>query len=462
KHGIVTESYGGQSPVFRSKGGPVDPVLVSIAERLSKTTGKTVQEGHVLMLWQRYNGIVFVTTTSKEARLKEYLDAAALPDLTREEVAAIDKAGSELHKRHFANVFPDDIRWSQVRIILVPIGFISIVVRYGISTAVLLSASRLNLFPVFPALSNFLSSFSGYAAYGEVSPLILKTDAFEPSSSAFGTLSDSSFIYVLLAIYGASTSTTTLACLSVLLNTPTTSAETIAANIISVSFPQRMILLSSYLPFFFLPLYMTVDMAFRIEKLVAAGLRAGADAASAENCDILWSTRFFRSSQPPTRVLFGTSLPFFKTSFKNNMYLISPSPDFFFSCQSPHRPSSQSSTSNPANTTLPTLSFTSQTPRPTTIVLALACGLLVSGLFLTAVFFLVCRQSDRIDEEDPFDNSYERRANPWYPNKQQLPKGPMSLSQDSTFNSNNSIATIPKAFVLGERYPSFPLRPGIA
>ncbi|THH17240.1 hypothetical protein EW146_g3539 [Bondarzewia mesenterica] len=101
KHGIVTESYGGQSPVFRSKGGPVDPVLISIAERLSKTTGKTVQEGHVLMLWQRYKGIVFVTTTSKEARLKEYLDAAALPDLTTEEVAAIDEAGSELHKRHF-------------------------------------------------------------------------------------------------------------------------------------------------------------------------------------------------------------------------------------------------------------------------------------------------------------------------------------------------------------------------
>lgn len=61
KHAIVTESYGGQSPIFRSKGTSLDPVLSSIAERLSKSSGKTVQEGHVLMQWQKAKGIVFVT-----------------------------------------------------------------------------------------------------------------------------------------------------------------------------------------------------------------------------------------------------------------------------------------------------------------------------------------------------------------------------------------------------------------
>ena len=85
--------------------------------------------------------------------------------------------------------------------------------------------------------------------------------------------SDSRLIYVLLVIYGASTSTTTLACLSVLMQTPTTSPSTIAANVVSVSSTQRMMLYSSYLPFFFLPLGMTVDMGLRIQSLVVSGLR---------------------------------------------------------------------------------------------------------------------------------------------------------------------------------------------
>ena len=39
----------------------MDPVLTTIAERLSKTVGRPVQDAHVLLLWQRYKGIVFVT-----------------------------------------------------------------------------------------------------------------------------------------------------------------------------------------------------------------------------------------------------------------------------------------------------------------------------------------------------------------------------------------------------------------
>lgn len=108
KHGIITQSYAGQSPIFRSKGGPVDPVLTTIAERLSKTVGKPVQEAHILLLWQRYKGIVFVTTTTKEARLAEYISTANLPDLTAEEVAAIDAAGATYHKRHFTSFWPEN------------------------------------------------------------------------------------------------------------------------------------------------------------------------------------------------------------------------------------------------------------------------------------------------------------------------------------------------------------------
>ncbi|OBZ66680.1 Transmembrane protein 97 [Grifola frondosa] len=81
-------------------------------------------------------------------------------------------------------------------------------------------------------------------------------------------------IYVLLLVYAASTTTTTLPCLAVILSTPVTSASTVAANVFSITSEQRLLLLSSYIPFFLLPLLMTVDMAFRVLKLVKAGSNA--------------------------------------------------------------------------------------------------------------------------------------------------------------------------------------------
>ncbi|KAG9312794.1 transmembrane protein 6/97 [Chiua virens] len=86
-----------------------------------------------------------------------------------------------------------------------------------------------------------------------------------------GLWKDCRSVYLLLLVYGASTATTTLPCVTVLLATPTTSAQTIAAGIQSVTPSQRLMLLSSYLPFFLLPLYMAVDMAGRVSKLVQAG-----------------------------------------------------------------------------------------------------------------------------------------------------------------------------------------------
>jgi len=86
-----------------------------------------------------------------------------------------------------------------------------------------------------------------------------------------GLWKDSRSIYILLLIYGASTATTVLPCLAVLLSTPITSADTIAAGVPSVSASQRLLLLSSYVPFFVLPAFMTFDMATRIARLVRVG-----------------------------------------------------------------------------------------------------------------------------------------------------------------------------------------------
>ncbi|KAI0247962.1 NADP-dependent oxidoreductase domain-containing protein [Lactifluus subvellereus] len=108
QYGIVTESYGGLSPIFRFKGGPLDPVLASIAKRLSDTTGKPFSEAQVLFLWQREKGVVIVTTTAKESRLAEYLETLDAPRLTDEEIALIDEAGAKEHHRQFTPVYPSE------------------------------------------------------------------------------------------------------------------------------------------------------------------------------------------------------------------------------------------------------------------------------------------------------------------------------------------------------------------
>ncbi|KAI0333883.1 Aldo/keto reductase [Cubamyces sp. BRFM 1775] len=99
KHNILATSWGGITPLVHLKGGPVDPVLVSVRERLEKDTGKTVTEGQVLGLWLRYQGIPQITSSSKLERVKEYLATEDLPDLTEEEFQRINKEGAKKHHR---------------------------------------------------------------------------------------------------------------------------------------------------------------------------------------------------------------------------------------------------------------------------------------------------------------------------------------------------------------------------
>ena len=77
-----------------------------------------------------------------------------------------------------------------------------------------------------------------------------------------------------MLLYGASTATTTLPCVAVLFQTPETTALTIAKGIASVTPEQRVLLLSSYIPFLLVPLIMAIDMAYRILDLVKVGIRA--------------------------------------------------------------------------------------------------------------------------------------------------------------------------------------------
>ena len=59
--GIAIESYGGQTPVVRVPGGPLDSTLNSIKERLEKTYGKPVTAGQVLSKWLLQKDVIVVT-----------------------------------------------------------------------------------------------------------------------------------------------------------------------------------------------------------------------------------------------------------------------------------------------------------------------------------------------------------------------------------------------------------------
>ncbi|PCH37782.1 Aldo/keto reductase [Wolfiporia cocos MD-104 SS10] len=110
-HNIVPASYGCFAPLTHAKDGPVDPVLAAAATRLGKDTGKQVSLGQVLHLWLRARGIVAITTSTKETRIKEYVATAELPDLTEDELKAIDEAGSQMHHQVFAEFLnPEGVR----------------------------------------------------------------------------------------------------------------------------------------------------------------------------------------------------------------------------------------------------------------------------------------------------------------------------------------------------------------
>jgi diketogulonate reductase-like aldo/keto reductase len=48
------------------------------------------------------------STTRTESRIQEYVDAAQVPDLTVEDMAAINHAGATTHYRHFKGIFKDE------------------------------------------------------------------------------------------------------------------------------------------------------------------------------------------------------------------------------------------------------------------------------------------------------------------------------------------------------------------
>ena len=85
-------------------------------------------------------------------------------------------------------------------------------------------------------------------------------------------LTGTTAIYTLLLVYAASTATTTLACIAVVLAAPDASASDVPGRALTPE--QRLLLLSSYVPFFLVPLVMALDMGARVHRLVGEATAA--------------------------------------------------------------------------------------------------------------------------------------------------------------------------------------------
>jgi len=102
KHQIVTQAYGPLSPVLRHPGGPLKPILTKIAERLG------TDEANVLLKWTIQKGVVAITTSSNEGRIKKMAGVGELGELTKEEMDEIDKVGRGVHFRGYAEHMSTD------------------------------------------------------------------------------------------------------------------------------------------------------------------------------------------------------------------------------------------------------------------------------------------------------------------------------------------------------------------
>ncbi|KAI9852053.1 MAG: hypothetical protein M1838_002022 [Thelocarpon superellum] len=93
-HGILTEAYGPLTALTKASPGPTDEVIARIAQKYG------VSEGAVTLRWCLDQNIVAVTTSGKEERLKEYLQATTFT-LSPDEIAEIDREGAKKHFRGF-------------------------------------------------------------------------------------------------------------------------------------------------------------------------------------------------------------------------------------------------------------------------------------------------------------------------------------------------------------------------
>jgi 2-dehydropantolactone reductase len=98
QHGILVSSYGPLGPLVKG----TTPELVSYLDELAGKYEKSPNQ--VLLRWHLQTGVLPITTTNKEERLKESLDIYDF-ELTDAETTKISEIGAKDHLRRF---FKDD------------------------------------------------------------------------------------------------------------------------------------------------------------------------------------------------------------------------------------------------------------------------------------------------------------------------------------------------------------------
>lgn len=107
EHNILIQAYRPLTPLLRHPtGGPIKPILEKIAARLSSETGREVDAAMALLLWIRTKGVISVTASSNEERIKKLALTQELRDLTKDEVDEIDAAGCRVHFRACVRLDP--------------------------------------------------------------------------------------------------------------------------------------------------------------------------------------------------------------------------------------------------------------------------------------------------------------------------------------------------------------------
>lgn len=85
-----------------------------------------------------------------------------------------------------------------------------------------------------------------------------------------------------LILYGASTATTTLACIATVVQAPTPTPALLAnlhiTGIVPLTSSQKTMLLGSYIPYCLIPLLMALDIGYRVHAIVNTAIKAS-DAA---------------------------------------------------------------------------------------------------------------------------------------------------------------------------------------
>ena len=104
KHNIATSAYGPLTAVVKAAPGPLDTTYKELARKYGVTPGE------VALRWVIDQGIVVITTSGSEDRLKGYQKVAQFK-LTPKEVQTIAEVGQEKHFRGFWQAkFADDDR----------------------------------------------------------------------------------------------------------------------------------------------------------------------------------------------------------------------------------------------------------------------------------------------------------------------------------------------------------------